>query len=433
MNIKFWNQPKDVKLGDILNEKLKKGFKKVWIISGMTKDSGMDIVFDSIEEARKLGTEINVFLGIDRKNTSKDMLIKLLKLGCNLSVHINRDDNKVETRMYIFEDYEGESFVYLSNGKFSDGGLLNSYCVIQEICYSNEDVKLFENFKTIVNGEMKNIFKDTSEEDIKLLAEKGEIVTRIIDRKIPSISEMYGNSLSIEIENEDMYDENKKTILFDIPEKDFDIDIDIDISGEVKKAELSVETEARKEKEREEIIEKEASEKLSKFYENQEDVEDKKVQIIKDADAIDFENTKIFVFELNKIIEKGSGEGEIKIPHSLYENLKDFFGRKEEVFKDDKGKEHIGNIVKANIVDVKDNKKYKDEKVYMYDTSKYFAIKSIIFKDLNTEEGDIIRLIKENEDEFCIELIRKDIKEYKIWESFCRFTMKNTKRKYGIM
>ena len=310
---------------------------------------------------------------------------------------------------------------------------MNNYCLIQEITYSSEDKKAFENFKTVLKSENTNIFKEINAEEVKLLAEKGEIVARIIDRKIPSISEMFGNSLSQETVNDDIYDENSSPKIFDIVEDDVDVDVDIDFDGEMKKSELSVEKEARKEKEKEEIIEKEANEKLAKLYKSEEIVQDKKVQIIKDADAIDFKNAKIFVFEVNKIIEKGSGEGEIKVPHSLYENLKEFFGESSKSFQDDKGKNRLGNVVKANIIDVMNNEHYCDDTVYMYDTDKYFAIKSLVLKDLILDEGDIIRLIKQNDNEFVIEVIRKNTKEYEIWESFCKYTMRNTKRRYGIM
>ena len=112
----------------------------------MTKDSGIDMVFDSIEIARKNGAEVNIMIGIDRKNTSKDMLMKLLNMGCNLFVHINREDKKIETRIYVFENEDGESFVYESCGKFSEGGLSSNYCLIQEISYLPEDKKAYENF-----------------------------------------------------------------------------------------------------------------------------------------------------------------------------------------------------------------------------------------------------------------------------------------------
>ena len=239
MNIKFFNQPKDVSLESLLNTKLKGDFKKIWIIAGMTKDSGMDMVFDSIEIARKNGAEVNIMIGIDRKNTSKDMLMKLLNMGCNLFVHINREDKKIETRIYVFENEDGESFVYESCGKFSEGGLSSNYCLIQEISYLPEDKKTYENFKTVLMQGALEVFKKVGAEEIKLLAEKGEIVTRIIDRKIPRISELYGSGSVLGNENvadTDIYDENNSKKLFDINlDDDFDIDIDIAVDGEMKK------------------------------------------------------------------------------------------------------------------------------------------------------------------------------------------------------
>ena len=433
MNIKFWNQPKDLSLGEILNEKLKKGFQKVWFIAGVAKDTGIEMLLESIEEARNLGTEVNFLVGIDRKNISKDMLMKLLNMGCNLSLHINRDDNKVETRIYIFESKDGESFIYESSGKFSEGGLFTSQLVVQEISYPTSEKKAFENAKNIIL-QGAEVFKATDEEELKLLAEKGEVVARITERKIPSISEMYGGT-SIDAISNDIYDESSSGKLFDIPENDFDIDIDIDIDGEVRKAELSVETEAKKEKKEKENIEKLAQEKLSKFYaENYEEEPEKRVSIIKDMNNIDFSKVNIFVVELNRIVEKGLGEGEIKIPIYLYEEMAEFFGGKDfKAFKDDKDKERLGIITKFEIVDANNNETKEDDEALIYVETRHLALKSKVFKDLKPSEKDIVRIIKKGDNSFCLELIRKDSKEYDIWDNFCIYTMKNSKRKFGIM
>ena len=437
MNIKFFNQPKDVSLESLLNTKLKGNFKKIWIIAGMTKDSGFDMVFDSIEVARKNGVEVNVMIGIDRKNTSKDMLMKLLNLGCNLFVHINRDDKKVETRTYVFENDEDESFVYESCGKFSEGGLSSNYCLIEEISYLPEDKKAYERFKTVLMQGALDVFKQVGEEEVKLLAEKGEIVTRIIDRKIPRISELYGSGSMLgnnSVAEDDVYDENNSQKLFDINlDDDFDIDIDIAVGGEMKKSEFSAESEAKIEKEKKESIDKLADEKLAKLYEEETPkIEEKKATIIKDASDINFSDMKIFVMELNKIIEKGTGEGEIKIPNSLYDNVKDFFGNDFKNVTDDKGKDRLAVSIKLDILDVKDGKKYEDTAI-LYDTGKYYALKSLVLKSLQTDEGDIVRFIKKSDSDFELELIRKDVKEYDVWDGFCKYTMKNSKRRFGVM
>lgn len=437
MNVRFLNQPKDVTLESLLNIRLKGNFKKIWIVAGMTKDSGFDMVFDSIEIAIKNGIEVNVMIGIDRKNTSKDMLMKLLNLGCNLFVHINRDDKKVETRIYVFENNEGESFIYESCGKFSEGGLSSNYCLIQEVSYLVEDKKDYEKFKTTLLQGTSDVFKQVGEEEVKLLAEKGEVVTRIIDRKIPRINELYGNGSVLGDGNffdTDVYDENNNKKLFDIKlDNDFDIDVDIAVGGEIKKSEFSVESEAKIEKEKRESIDKLADEKLARLYEEVvPKVEDRKVSIIKDVSDIDFDDMKIFVMEINKIIEKGTGEGEIRIPNSLYDNVKNFFGNDFKNVTDDKGKERLAVSLKLDILDVRDGGKYEDTAI-LYDTGKYYALKSLAFKSLQSNEGDIVRFIKRADSNFELELIRKDIKEYDIWNAFCKHTMKNSKRRFGVM
>ncbi len=427
MNIKFWNQPKNASLEKILNEKLKKGFDEVLFVAGMAKDSGIDIVYDSLTEAKKCGSNISVYIGIDRKNTSKDMLSKLLDIECNLNVHINKDEEKVETRVYVFENKIGESFVYMCGSKFSEGGLTTNNCLIEEIIYSEEDRKLFENFKATLLQGLDDAFKEITSKEVKLLAEKGEIVARIIDRKIPSIGELYGASKNNSIDSigNQVYDENSGIKLFEIPENEVDIDVDIDFSGEHKTVELVQELEAKNDKL--------AEEKLAQFF-NNEEIETKKVSIVKDAEDVDFSNVKIFVFETNKILEKGLGESEIKIPNYLYQNMQDFFGREDtfETIIEENGKERVGKKVTLKILDVLNSNESKDEDAIMFDAGKYFAIKSEVIKNMKLEENDIIRMIK-NDEEFLVEVVRKSANEYPIWEGFCKYAMKNSKRRFGIM
>ena len=437
MDIKFWNQPQSVNLAKILNEKLRKEFKKIWIIAGVAKDSGLEILMDSIEVARNNGIEVNVMIGVDRKNVSKGALSKLLDIGCNLFIHINRDESKVETRIYIFEGDEGkESFIYESAGKFSENGLSDSYSVIEEILYTPQDIKVFENAKSTILQGLEDVFIKTDNDELRLLAERGEVVARIIERKIPKISELYGESSISSIAN-DMYDEeNNNSNMFNIQANDdIDIDIDIEMDGQVKKVEMSAEAANKKDMIELENIEKVAGKRLSKFYEETEDEEaEKKVSIIKDTDNLDFSNMSIFVFELNKIIDKGLGEGEIKIPNYLFEKMKSFFEEADFTeFTDEKGKLRIGKKISLKIIDVATNNIIKDDETYLYEEDRYLAIKSKEFKKINSEENDIARLIKESENNFCIELIRKDIREYSIWEDFCNHTMKNSRRKFGIM
>ena len=134
MEIKFLNQPKDVKFIDILSSKLRdKSFTKVWIIAGFAKDSAMDCILEDIEVAQKNGVEVECIFGLDKKNTSKDMLLKFLSLGCNIRFHLNEDGVKLESRLFVFESAESDSYVYITGGKFSEGGISSNLSLIEEI------------------------------------------------------------------------------------------------------------------------------------------------------------------------------------------------------------------------------------------------------------------------------------------------------------
>jgi len=133
MDIKFLNQPKDVKLGDVLTERLTSGlFSRVWIFAGFAKDSGLDYLLEAIQEARLAGTIVECILGLDKKNTSKDMLLKLLNAGCKIRFHLNDDDCKLETRIYAFESDSSESYLYLTGAKLSEGGLTEIWHLLQK-------------------------------------------------------------------------------------------------------------------------------------------------------------------------------------------------------------------------------------------------------------------------------------------------------------
>ena len=91
MDIKFINQPKELKMGDILRKKLEERFDDAWIISGIVKDSGIEYLIESIEKGISNGTKVHMLIGVDRKNTSKDILLKLLSVGVDLNIHVKQE------------------------------------------------------------------------------------------------------------------------------------------------------------------------------------------------------------------------------------------------------------------------------------------------------------------------------------------------------
>ena len=422
MDIKFLNQPKETKLSEILNKKLMAGFDEVYLIAGMAKDSGFEIIYDNIKQGTQNGSKVQIFTGIDRKNISKDMLLKLLSINCKVHVHINTESDKVETRIYMFESKNNDSYIYITGAKFSEGGLEGNSCTISEIKYSKEEKKNYETAKHSILQGITQDFHAVTEDEIVLLAEKGEIVARITDRKIPKITEMYGGNSEQSL-GEQIYDEGGSTLNIDFDEFE-DIDIDIDQNIVVREnVELEIEREQKREKkEKEEILENIALKgtSIDKLYEKTKNNNEEKTKpTIRLSGTPDFKNMTTLVIESNKIIEKGVGAGEVKIPKKLSENLTDFF-------KDaDKSEFYV--------LDNKNNEEEKDETIEIKKTEKGISILSEKMIQAAIAEGDILRVVKMTDGKYRCEIIRKESKEYDIWICFCTNSIRGQKRRYGII
>lgn len=419
MDIKFINQPKELKMGDILRKRLEERFDDAWIISGIVKDSGIEYLFESIEKGISNDIKVHMLIGVDRKNTSKDILLKLLSAGVDLNIHVNQEEDKVETRIYVFESNAGDSYVYLCGGKLSEGGLLENICLITEIRYSIEDKDSFKIFKNQLLQGTANNFKTVDREDIILLAKNGEILSRIIDRKIPSISELYGNKeQSI---GEQVYDEGANLGLFNVDDLD-NVDIEFDDGIELRKnVELEVEKEAKKDILETTKTEKDLKRLLGKDYNVQEN-ENKKTKIIKDIKEINSENVTTLIIEAGKIAKTGADEGKIRLPKSLATLVEKFLNTSENEDKD----------IEVEILDNKNGEKYSDIAKFA-NNGKGISIYSKVIERLDLDEIDIVRILKSDGAKYSIEIIRKDTTEYAIWERYCVNNLKGTSRRYGII
>lgn len=415
MDIKFINQPKEQKMGEVLKKRLEENFDEVWIVSGIVKDTGLEYLKESIESAIKNKTEVNMLIGVDRKNTSKDALINLISIGANLSIHVNTEDEKVESRIYAFISNKKESYVYLFGGKLSEGGLTENNSIITEIKYQKDEQEALRVFKTQLISGTSSIFKNVDKEDILLLAKNGEILTRIIDRKIPSIKELYGNKE--QIIGEQTYDESSNLKIFDIDDLE-NIDIEFEDGIELRKnVELQVEKDAK-----EEIIEIKKSENDLKrlLGKEEKEVENPKAKIIKNIKEIDSKNISAIIIEAGKIATDGAEAGKIRIPKLLATKLYNFLEISESEEKS----------IAVELIDNKDSKSIKTS-ANINSNSKGISLYIEEIKKLDINEIDILRIIKE--DTYKIEIIRKDTNEYAIWEKYCTNSVRGTSRRYALI
>lgn len=419
MEIKYLNQPKDVKLGEILIEKLESGlFSRVWIFAGFAKDSGLDYLLEAISKAKKDGAIIECILGLDKKNTSKDILLKLLNAGCKIRFHINDDDSKLETRIYAFESDTEDSYIFMTGAKLSEGGLTENISLVTEIKYSSKEKKEFNKAKvSIESGITGDEFEALNENVLKELASTGEILARITERKIPSISELYSkNDIEIGVQE---YDESSTSNFNELVNKDFDIDIDFSFDSNVKVQdslgeEVEHKIKSKNKKDSENIV-------SSKLLLNEKD--------------INYDLMSTLIMPVNKVVKKGVTAGEIKVSSAITVNMSKFFNypKSFHMEEDEKGKLREIKRIELEIFENIQKIEMKDEDAIIVQNEKNTIIKSSILAELDICENDIMRFIKQEDGKYRCEIIKQESSEYNIWENFCTVSVKGTSKKIGII
>lgn len=413
MNIKFLNQPKDINFLDVLKDKLENGnFSKAWLVAGFAKDSALDMIYDSVAKAVSNGMSIECVFGVDKKNTSKDMLLKFLNLGCVIRFHINGDQAKFESRMFIFESENGDSFVYVPGSKLSEGGITSNYTLIEEISYSKEEKVEFGKVKAALeNGLVNDDFEILTEEKLKDLASTGEIMARITERKIPSINELYNQQGASEENSTNTYDEESSADFKELLNSDIDIDIDVDETIKVQDS-----------------LGDEVEHKIKKVENKTEDkVITKMVGLEKEPD---FENASTIIVPVSSALDN-----EIRISAAVLTNLNRFFNYPDffHVEKDSKDSLNEMQAVELEIFENANNTQTNDDTAEFVLNNKNLVIKSNTFSNISVEEGDILRIIKQSDSKYRCEIIKQNSNEFEIWQNFCTVQIKGTTKKIGIL
>lgn len=419
MEIKFLNQPKDVKIGEILTEKLmNEKFVRVWIFAGFVKDSGLDYLLEAIKKARENGTIVECILGLDKKNTSKDMLSKLLNLGCKIRFHMNDDTSKLETRIYAFESDIEESYLYLTGAKLSEGGLTENISLVTEIKYLLAEKREFNKVKLSIESGINNEkFETLNELRLKDLASTGEILARITERRIPSISERY-NAGEIEIGVQE-YDESSSAKYAELANKEFNIDIDLPQNIDIKiqdslGEEVEHKIKSNLEKESETTV-------ISKLLLNE--------------NNINYDTMNTIILPVNKVTKKGATAGEVKINSVISIHMNKFFNYPNgfHMEQDEKGNLKEKQKIKLEIFENLSKRNLNDENAEMIQTEKNTIIKSTKFIELDINENDIMRFIKQDNGKYRCEIIKQESSEYHVWENFCTISVRGTSKKFGII
>lgn len=115
--------------------------------------------------------------------------------------------------------------------------------------------------------------------------------------------------------------------------------------------------------------------------------------------------------------------------------IPEFFGLDEAQNEEINGTLYKVKNIDLEIVDAKNNVKLNDKnaKITYKPRQSYLTFKSEKLSNIDYQENDIVRIIKLSEDVYHIEIIDKDMQEYKVWSKLCNQTFRASTKKFGMM
>lgn len=274
-------------------------------------------------------------------------------------------------------------------------------------------------------------------DDIDISNEVEKKVKEEIKPKEESINLEYEDSLDdieldeieenedYELPNEEIIDKDNELYDESLEDMEFDANDVLDITDMLfSKADVKLDIDL---KSKEKANKKEEQEELDNKFK-----EDELVQVKK----LNLNNISNLIVELPNRPLKSQDQDKIKVQNSIQKMIPNFFALQDK-----------GNSVEINgvmykqknitleVVNVKDGSKYSDRnaKILQKKGQSYLTIKSDCIKNIMYEENDIVRIIKLSSEIFHLEVIPKDMQEYKLWNKLCNQEIKASSRKYGVM
>ena len=148
---------------------------------------------------------------------------------------------------------------------------------------------------------------------------------------------------------------------------------------------------------------------------------------------LNLNNVSNLIFELSS---KNSKEPDaIRVPNYIKTMIPEFFGLDEAQNEEINGTLYKVKNIDLEIVDAKNNVKLNDKnaKITYKPRQSYLTFKSEKLSNIDYQENDIVRIIKLSEDVYHIEIIDKDMQEYKVWSKLCNQTFRASTKKFGMM
>lgn len=468
------NDGKKFVLGEEISKLLiskKPKFKTVSFMFSLIKSNAIDILKEQLQTFITNGGTINFYVDSDKRFLANPLIPELINMGCNIYTYINPDsDAEFQYRGVIFESAKN-SEIYFTSGNLSLNGLFESHNIITHISYEiSAEKEAYSNFKnTIFNDELTNNFTLITLETLPSIIgelKKSSSIPTISDftkndLKISSAIDISDTNIAIEINDdvnfsvvEDLPAQPKKVVkdqptTNSISESESNSNLIVEYSSEPiyygADDAIDVENLLFESKTKTTFIPSSAPIKTNAFSSDNFIVEQEDEKITKEENTKetiktkDLAKTSIFMFEAPKITHKGVCAGEIKIPTYIRDLIADFWEWPETyeiVGGQAKIKSRICTFKIIDTINPEQNLEDNKTKLFQRVDESSFTLYSSVLETLNIEENDIIRLIKvssETDNYYTCEVVRKDAKEYPIWEQFCTQNFRNSTRKYGIM
>lgn len=472
-------------LASVISSSLEKNAKKAYFFIGNFKDTGFKVIEESLIDIK---TKLFFVIGIDKKATTRSMLEGLLNYSNDVYYYSNNNLVEYVSSLIVFE-YTDKAEMYVGAANISESGIQSDISLYTKITYdldNSEDKKAYKDeIKKLQKIVEEDGFAKLDKDKIKILVEQKEIFsTRQFNHSVMSISELIGKAQMAKQKDDDTNTLKDEQLDFskavEIPKVDLnnsDIEVDIDIPVEENKnneevEDSSIKIEVPKDETvtipKEEYNEYEENNEETKADENDDidydktlDINDllfskadlklditdekrkkkskKKEENPQEEDSIvkvkkvNLNDITNLIFELSA---KNSKETDaIRVPNYIKKMIPTFFN------VDDSDSQEIDGVVckvkKINleIVDVKNNEKYKDEDaVIAYKPGQsYVRFISNKLNNILYNEKDIIRIIKLDDTNYHMEIIDKGMQEYHVWKKLCTQTFRQSDKKYGMM
>lgn len=473
-------------LANAISTCLEENAKKAYFFIGNFKETGYKIIEEDLIDIK---TKLYFAIGIDKKTTTRSMLEGLIDYTDDVYYYSNNNLNEFVSNICIFE-YTDRAYVYVSSSNISESGIQTDLSIYTKITYNLKDASDKQEYKNHVKELQKmvteNDFEKLDKNTIEKLVENKEIFsTRQYNHSVMSISELLGKKdkkeepKKEELNKEEIDDVYKKDI--EIPKIDLsDISIDIDIPDEIEpkvKEDITIDYEEDKitlpkdieqyeeVEEKEDVID-ENNELYDESMKDDEldlsetldindmlfskadiklDVKSSKTKKKKEKENIDEEenvvktkkvnlnNVTNLIFEVSA--KNSKEENAVRVPNHVRTMIPEFFGLDEAESEELNGTIYKVKNISLEIVNAKTNEKYTDKeaKITYKPKQSYLTFISDMLNNISYEENDIVRIIKLSENEYHMEIVDKNIQEYKVWSKLCNQKFRASTKKFGVM